>query len=92
MNTQLNKLFDKHTNNALNGQQIVDDIMLAANVKTTEDAEKVKAEYKARIKKHNVGLTSEESEKILSLFNTRRLAMDGKERNQSQSQYRLTGR
>jgi hypothetical protein len=73
MNTQLNKLFDKHTNNALNGQQIVDDIMLAANVKTTEDAEKVKAEYKARIKKHNVGLTSEESEKILSLFNTRRL-------------------
>ena len=73
MNTQLNKLFDKHTNNALNGQQIVDDIMVAANVKTTEDAEKVKAEYKARIKKHNVGLTSEESEKILSLFNTRRL-------------------
>ena len=73
MNTQLNKLFDKHTNNVLNGQQIVDDIMLAANVKTTEDAEKVKAEYKARIKKHNVGLTSEESEKIISLFNTRRL-------------------
>lgn len=73
MNTQLNKLFDKHTNNALNGQQIVDDIMVAANVKTTEDAEKVKAEYKARVKKHNVGLTSEESEKIISLFNTRRL-------------------
>lgn len=73
MNTQLNKLFDKHTNNVLNGQQIVDDIMEAANVKTTEDADKVRAAYKARIEKHNVGLLPDEAAKILAVFNTRRL-------------------
>ena len=67
MNTQINKLFDKHTTNVVSGQKIVDEIMVAANVKTTADADKVRDAYKARLEKH------EDAAKILAIFNTRRL-------------------
>lgn len=67
MNTQLNKLFDKHTTNVVSGQKIVDEIMAAANVKTTADADKVRDAYKARLGKRD------DAAKILAIFNTRRL-------------------
>jgi len=64
------QLFDKHTANAKTGQKLVDQIMEAAKVKTTEDADKVYAAYKARVTEKVTDKA--EAESIIKIFNSRR--------------------
>jgi predicted RNA binding protein with dsRBD fold (UPF0201 family) len=63
-------LFDKHTLNAKSGQKLVEQIMEAAKVKTTEDADKVYAAYKARVSEKVTDKA--EAESIIKIFNSRR--------------------
>jgi hypothetical protein len=63
-------LFDKHTLNAKSGQKLVDQIMEAAKVKTTEDADKVYADYKARVAEKVTDKL--EAASVVALFNARR--------------------
>jgi predicted house-cleaning NTP pyrophosphatase (Maf/HAM1 superfamily) len=64
------QLFDKHTANAKSGQKLVAEIMEAAKVKTTEDADKVYAAYKARVTEKVTDKA--EAESIIKIFNSRR--------------------
>lgn len=68
--TTLIQLFDKHTANAKSGQKLVAEIMEAAKVKTTEDADKVFAAYKARVTEKVTDKA--EAEAVIRIFNTRR--------------------
>jgi len=61
----ISSLFDKHTSNVTNGQKIVNEIMAARNVKTANDADKVRDAYR----KHLEG--NKQSAAILAVFNTR---------------------
>jgi len=64
------QLFDKHVSNAKTGQKLVNQIMEAAKVKTTEDADKVYQDYKARVEakiKDKAEATS-----IIKVFNSQR--------------------
>jgi len=68
--TTLIQLFDKHTANAKSGQKLVAEIMEAAKVKTTEDADKIYADYKARVSEKVTDKL--EAASVIALFNARR--------------------
>ena len=68
--TTLIQLFDKHTANAKTGQKLVDQIMEAAKVKTTEDADKVYQAYKARVAEKVTDKIDAAS--VVAIFNARR--------------------
>jgi hypothetical protein len=66
----LNQLFDKHVSNAKTGQKLVNQIMEAAKVKTTEDADKVYQDYKARVSEKVKDKA--EATSIIKVFNAQR--------------------
>ena len=62
---KLISFFDKHTSNVTSGQKIVNEMMTAANVKTSADADKVREAYR----KHLDG--NKNAQAILAVFNVR---------------------